>query len=172
MLEAFLDYYRSAVRRKMWGLSEEDARRRLVPSATTLGGIVKHLRLVELNWFQRTLAQLPDSVLPPVHGTTRTPVSGWSGARRPAIAAVAVGVTADEQHRLDREHQSRLRPEAASGTAFVGNVRLFVHRATDAVSAVVGQQPELRRTCGGPDRVRDIAERAAGGLGWHAQRRR
>lgn len=65
-LEAFLDYYRDTVKRKVWGVSEEDARRRLVPSATTLGGIVKHLRWVELNWFQRILAQLPDSVLPPV----------------------------------------------------------------------------------------------------------
>ncbi|MGH3813019.1 MAG: DinB family protein [Pseudonocardiaceae bacterium] len=65
-LEAFLDYYRDTVKRKVWGVSEEDARRRLVPSATTLGGIVKHLRWVELNWFQRILAQIPDSVLPPV----------------------------------------------------------------------------------------------------------
>jgi hypothetical protein len=66
MLEAFLDDYRDAVTRKVRGVSEEDVRRRLVPSATTLGGIVRHLRWVELNWFQRTLAQIPGSELPPI----------------------------------------------------------------------------------------------------------
>jgi uncharacterized protein DUF664 len=63
MLEAFLDDYRNAVTRKVRGASEEDIRRRLVPSATTLGGIVTHLRWVELYWFQRILAQTPDSEL-------------------------------------------------------------------------------------------------------------
>jgi hypothetical protein len=66
MLEAFLDDYRDAVTRKVRGVSEEEARRRLVPGATTLGGIVRHLRWVELNWFQRTLAQIPDSEPPPI----------------------------------------------------------------------------------------------------------
>lgn len=65
-LEAFLDFYRDAVKRKVRGVSDIDARRRLVPSATTLGGLVKHLYWVEMNWFQRTLAQVPDSELPPV----------------------------------------------------------------------------------------------------------
>ncbi|MGH3628753.1 MAG: DUF664 domain-containing protein, partial [Sciscionella sp.] len=37
-LEAFLEYYRDAVIRKVSGISEDGARRRLVPSATTLGG--------------------------------------------------------------------------------------------------------------------------------------
>lgn len=65
-LEAFLDFYRDAVKRKARGISEHDARRRLVPSATTLGGLIKHLYWVEMNWFQRTLAQVPDSELRPV----------------------------------------------------------------------------------------------------------
>ena len=63
-LEAFLDVQRNAVTRKVRGVSEEDAGRRLVPSASTLGGIVKHLRWVELYWFQRILAQAPDTELP------------------------------------------------------------------------------------------------------------
>ncbi|HEX6445898.1 MAG TPA: DinB family protein [Streptosporangiales bacterium] len=64
-LEAFLDDYRAAVVRKAGGASEADARRRLVPSATTLGGVVKHLRWVEHAWFQTGLAQRPESDLPP-----------------------------------------------------------------------------------------------------------
>jgi hypothetical protein len=39
-LEAFLDYCRDAVARKVSGVSEADARRQLVSSATTLGGII------------------------------------------------------------------------------------------------------------------------------------
>jgi hypothetical protein len=46
-LEAFLDYYRDVIKAKVAGVSEEDARRRLVPSLTTLGGMLKHLVRVE-----------------------------------------------------------------------------------------------------------------------------
>lgn len=63
-LDAFLDFYREAVMAKVRGVSEEDARRRLVPSATTLGGLMKHLCRVEVSWFQHRLAQLPAEDLP------------------------------------------------------------------------------------------------------------
>ena len=63
-LFAFLDYYREAVKAKVRGLSEEDARRRLVPSQTTLAGIVKHLARVEMSWFEHRLAQRPLDELP------------------------------------------------------------------------------------------------------------
>jgi uncharacterized damage-inducible protein DinB len=55
-LVAFLRYLRTAVDRKLDGLSEEEARRRLVLSRTTLLGIVKHLACVEVYWSQRRLA--------------------------------------------------------------------------------------------------------------------
>ncbi|CAM3761919.1 DinB family protein [Nocardiopsis rhodophaea] len=54
-LEAFLDYLRAAVVRRVSGVSEADARRRLVPSKTTLAGMLKHLAVVERNWFQHHL---------------------------------------------------------------------------------------------------------------------
>ncbi|MEA2497747.1 MAG: hypothetical protein QOH26_152 [Actinomycetota bacterium] len=63
-LEAFLDFYREAVKAKVRGLSEEDARRRLVPSETTLAGLIKHLCRVELSWFQNRLARIPLEDLP------------------------------------------------------------------------------------------------------------
>lgn len=55
VLETFLDFHRGAVLRKLRGLSETDAARRLVPSATTVAGLVKHLTLVERNWFSALL---------------------------------------------------------------------------------------------------------------------
>jgi hypothetical protein len=51
-LVTFLAYLREAVVVKAEGLSEEDARRALVPSGTSLLGLVKHLTMVEVSWFQ------------------------------------------------------------------------------------------------------------------------
>jgi uncharacterized damage-inducible protein DinB len=59
VLEAFLDFHRGVLVRKVSGLSEADARRRLVPSMTTLAGLLKHMIGVERGWFERILAQRP-----------------------------------------------------------------------------------------------------------------
>lgn len=56
MLEVWLDTFRDTVIDKITGLSEVDIRRRLVPSLTTVGGVVKHLRWVETGWFEYLLA--------------------------------------------------------------------------------------------------------------------
>jgi hypothetical protein len=55
LLESHLDGLRDVVVRKVEGLSEEDARRHLVPSATTPGGLLKHLRWAEYGWFKQVL---------------------------------------------------------------------------------------------------------------------
>ena len=55
MLEKWLDIQRDAIVDKIDGLSEVDIRRRLVPSLTTVGGVVKHLRWVETGWFHQLL---------------------------------------------------------------------------------------------------------------------
>ena len=63
-LETFLDYLRDAVVRKARGVSEEDARRSPVPTGTNLGGLIKHLRWVELGGFARQIGQIPAAELP------------------------------------------------------------------------------------------------------------
>ncbi|WP_433263085.1 DinB family protein [Micromonospora vinacea] len=62
VLTSFLDFHRAVLLRKLRGLSDADARRQLVPSATTLVGLVKHLTLVERNWFPTLLAPEPGDV--------------------------------------------------------------------------------------------------------------
>jgi uncharacterized damage-inducible protein DinB len=56
-LEAFLDDYRDIAVRKVSGLSDADARRTLVTSPTTVGGLIKHLRWAEYGWFEQLLQE-------------------------------------------------------------------------------------------------------------------
>jgi hypothetical protein len=74
VLEAFLDYYRDVITGKLRGLAEEDARRRLVPSLTTLVGLAKHAAAVERNWFQHHLARRPRAE---IAGYARGDDAGW-----------------------------------------------------------------------------------------------
>jgi Protein of unknown function (DUF664) len=64
VLATFLDLYRGIVAGKLTGLGEQDARRRLVPSATTLLGLVKHLAAVEREWFGQVLERRSPEPLP------------------------------------------------------------------------------------------------------------
>ena len=54
--EAFLDEHRAALNSCLDGLTEEQARRALVPSRTTLLGLVKHVTFVEKVWFDEAIS--------------------------------------------------------------------------------------------------------------------
>ena len=68
-LESFLDSYRVSLPRALDRLDEEQVRRRLVPSKTTLLGLIKHITYVEAFWFQ--------------HATTGTPLKDLGVASSP-----------------------------------------------------------------------------------------
>jgi Protein of unknown function (DUF664) len=53
--EAFLDEHRDKLNRCLDGLTEEQARRSLVASLTTLLGLVKHATFVEKVWFDEAV---------------------------------------------------------------------------------------------------------------------
>src|ERR1700761_6495687 len=53
--EAFLDEHREALNHCLDGLTEEQARRALVPSGTSLLGLVKHATFLELVWFDQAI---------------------------------------------------------------------------------------------------------------------
>ncbi|MGI5214652.1 DinB family protein [Plantactinospora sp. CA-290183] len=57
--EAFLDEHRGALHDCLDGLTEEQARRSLVPSRTTLLGLVKHATFVERVWFDEAVTGRP-----------------------------------------------------------------------------------------------------------------
>nr|WP_067672938.1 DinB family protein [Nocardia miyunensis] len=61
LLEGVLDRNRAELANAVRGLSEQDARRRLVASVTTPIGLVKHAAVAQRIWFQHILAGLPKS---------------------------------------------------------------------------------------------------------------
>jgi uncharacterized damage-inducible protein DinB len=62
-LKVSLDRHRDAILWKLEGLSDEDLRRQMVPSGTSLLGLVKHLGAVEYGWFCETFGR-PTEPLP------------------------------------------------------------------------------------------------------------
>ena len=54
-LDEFVDEYRASLHGCVDGLTEEEARLRLVPSKTTLLGLVKHMTYVEGVWFDQAI---------------------------------------------------------------------------------------------------------------------
>ncbi len=55
-LDAFLDEHRAGIGECLDGLTEEQARRSLVSSRTTLLGLVKHATFVEKVWFDEAIS--------------------------------------------------------------------------------------------------------------------
>jgi hypothetical protein len=86
-LEGFLEYHRRALGGKLRGLSEQDARRRLVPSLTTMLGLVSHAAAVERNWFQHHLGGKPRAE---IAGNARGDEPSWDvGADKSIPGAIA-----------------------------------------------------------------------------------
>jgi uncharacterized damage-inducible protein DinB len=56
-LQVSLDRHRDVVLWKLDGLDDESLRRPMVPSGTSLLGMVKHLAAVEYGWFCRTFGR-------------------------------------------------------------------------------------------------------------------
>ena len=84
-LEGFLEYHRRVLGGKLRGLSEEDARRRLVPSLTTMLGLVSHAAAVERNWFQHYLGGKPREE---ITGNARGDDPSWDVGADTTIADV------------------------------------------------------------------------------------
>jgi len=62
-LRAFLDHHRDTFRWKCTGLTQEQLAHSLPPSDMTLGGMMKHLAVVEQSWFEDDF--LGSGLMPP-----------------------------------------------------------------------------------------------------------
>ncbi|RLK58041.1 DinB family protein [Actinokineospora cianjurensis] len=89
-LDAVIEDYRGAIEATLDGLSEEQARRRLVRSATTLLGLLKHVTWMQRVWFEECVGGTPRREL----GLVPSPDESFRLADDDTIASI----TAAHQH--------------------------------------------------------------------------
>jgi len=83
-LDVFLDDHRQALAESLDGLTEEEARRRLVPSRTTLLGLVKHATFVEKVWHDEAMLERTRAEI----GIPETPDESFELTDEDTIASV------------------------------------------------------------------------------------
>lgn len=83
-LDELLDGYRAALHDSLDDLSEEQARRHLVPSKTTLLGLLKHVTYVEGVWFDQAVTGRSYKEI----GIASTPDRSFTLAKADTIASV------------------------------------------------------------------------------------
>ncbi|MDX2968952.1 DinB family protein [Kribbella solani] len=83
-LDAFVEDYRRTIEATLDGLSEEQARRRLVPSATTLLGLLKHVTWMQRVWFEECVGGRSRREL----GLVQSPDASFKLAAGDTIASV------------------------------------------------------------------------------------
>ena len=83
-LDAFVEDYRSAIEATLDGLTEEQARRRLVTSDTTLLGLVKHVTWMQSIWFQECVGGTPRQEL----GLVQSPDESFRLADEDTVSSV------------------------------------------------------------------------------------
>lgn len=100
-LEAMLDAQRAELLATLDGLSEADGRARLVPSATTVLGLVKHATFVETVWFPHRLGGRTRRSL----GISERVEPSWVLDPADTVASVRVGY--EEAVRTSKEVAAR-----------------------------------------------------------------
>jgi hypothetical protein len=83
-LDAFIEEYRSAIEVTLDCLTEEQARRRLVSSATTLLGLLKHVTWMQRVWFEECVGGTPLREL----GLVRSPDESFRLSDDDTVASV------------------------------------------------------------------------------------
>jgi hypothetical protein len=74
-LRTFLDFHRDTFRWKCSGLTQEQLAVALPPSDMTLGGMMKHLAIVESSWLERVFSAAPH--MPPFDSVDWTADADW-----------------------------------------------------------------------------------------------
>ena len=83
-LDSSLDHYRTLLRDCLEGLTEEEARRSLVPSKTTPLGLVKHVTYVEKFYFEHCVTGRPLKQI----GVATTPDSSFVLTKKDTIESI------------------------------------------------------------------------------------
>ena len=97
-LDELMDGYRVSLHDSLDGLSEQEARLRLVPSKTTLLGLLKHVTYVEGIWFDQAVTGRSCAEI----GIPATPDRSFSLNKRDTIASIQ----AAHRQRCERSRQT------------------------------------------------------------------
>ena len=103
-LDALLEEYRRTLLAALTGLSEEEARLRLVPSKTTLLGLVKHVAYVEGVWFDQALTAHSYAEI----GIATTPDRSFTLTKADTVASVSAAYEARAEASRQAVHQLHL----------------------------------------------------------------
>ena len=145
MLASWLDAFRADLLSKLNGLTEGQADQRLLPSLTTLHGLVRHLTKVEHVWFVQVLA-----------GLTEAAPYGWPEKRTGDFELTgSAGLDADVASFVAAIERSR---QIAAGQS-LDDVRHH-HRLGDVSVRWVLQHviSEYAQHCGHADIVRELID--------------
>lgn len=83
-LDELLDEHRAVLHASLDGLTEDEARASLVPSATTLLGLVKHVTYVERHWFGHAFTGRPMKDF----GVASTPARSFALRQDDTVASI------------------------------------------------------------------------------------
>lgn len=109
-VDQMIDEYRTSLLQCLDGLSEDEARLRLVPSKTTLLGLVKHVTYVEGVWFDQAVTGRSYAEV----GIASTPDRSFTLRRSDTI----ISIRTDYRRRCDASRQAM--SELASDTVVGG----------------------------------------------------
>jgi hypothetical protein len=109
-LDELIDGYRAGLHDCLDGLSEDEARARLVPSDTTLLGLVKHVTFVEGVWFDQAISGRSYGEI----GIATTPARSFGLRASDSIASVQAA------YRDRCEHSRRTMAELSMDTVVGG----------------------------------------------------
>jgi uncharacterized damage-inducible protein DinB len=152
-LHEYLQEGREAVVWKLDGLSEYDIRRPLVPTATNLLGLVKHLTYVELGYFGDTFGRPSGEPSPWLQAEPEANVDMWATPNESREDVVGL------YHRAWTHADATIEAltlDAAGSVPWWGNAEVTLHKILVHVVA------ETHRHAGHADLVRELIDGSAG----------
>jgi uncharacterized damage-inducible protein DinB len=149
-LAEWLDWHRTALLEKLDGLDEAQLRRPMVPSGTSLLGLVKHLTEIEHGWFVLEYAQENEE---PLFETDDDPDAGFRLGPQDTAASVVEGYLAI------CERSRKILADAPSLDATVPNSR---HGMIDLRRIVIHMLEETARHNGHADIIRELIDGVTG----------
>ena len=153
-LSQFLDFHRSVLAHRAWGLSQTELATSLAPSDLTLGGLLKHMAYVEDIWFhQRFLGNAP--------------IEPWASADWDADADWEMTTAADNTPRqlFDQFDESCARSRTIAAAATLDQVSIVTR--SDGIHwnlrwILVHMIEEYARHCGHADFIRQSIDGEVG----------